>query len=88
LKGIAAVDPPARHREGFLRLSDERNRLQHYGLNSGSQSIESLVGLVLDGLFCFIRDHLPNATTVELAVLNTTQESIQEELNRIDLLVR
>jgi hypothetical protein len=29
LKGIAGVDPSPKHREGFLRLSDERNKLQH-----------------------------------------------------------
>jgi len=44
LKGIAGVDPPVQHRDGFLRLSDERNKLQHYGLTSGSQGIQSLVG--------------------------------------------
>jgi len=89
LKGIAGVDLPTVHRNGFFRLADERNKLQHYGLDSGSQSIESLVGLVLDGLLCFIRDRLrPDAATHELAVLDETQELIQEELKRIDVLVQ
>lgn len=88
LNGIAVVDLPPQHRDGFLRLSDERNKLQHYGLTSGSQGIQSLVGLVLDGLLCFIRDHLrPGATDEEREVLDETQELIQEERDRIDLLV-
>ena len=63
--------------------------MQHYGLTSGAQGIQSLVGLVLDGLLCFIRDHLrPDATAEELEVLDETQELIQEERDRIDLLVQ
>jgi hypothetical protein len=89
LKGIAGVDPPTPHQDGFIKLSDERNKLQHYGLTSGSQGIQSLVGLVLDGLLCFIRDHLrPDATAEEVEVLDETQELIQEERDRIDLLVQ
>jgi DNA-directed RNA polymerase subunit RPC12/RpoP len=89
LKGIAGITPPSQHRDGFIKLSDERNKLQHYGLTSGVQGIQSLVGLVLDGLLCFIRDHLrPDATTDELAVLDDTQELIREERDRIDLLVQ
>jgi hypothetical protein len=89
LKGIAEVEPSAQHRDGFLRLSDERNKLQHYGLTSGSKGIQSLVGLVLDGLLCFIRDNLrPDATADELEVLDETQELIRDERDRIGLLVQ
>jgi hypothetical protein len=88
LKGIAGVELPTKHRESIAKLADERNKLQHYGLGSGAQGIEALVGQVLDGLLCFIRNHLrPGATDDELVVLDNTQELIQEELERIESLV-
>ncbi|PZS36808.1 MAG: hypothetical protein DLM62_21365 [Pseudonocardiales bacterium] len=82
------VEVPKPAREQFLRLNKQRNKLQHFGLEEQAIAIESLAGQVLDGLLCFIRDHLrPGADHEDEQLLDQTQELIREEMERINTLV-
>jgi hypothetical protein len=88
LKSIAGVELPKNHQDGITKLANERNKLQHYGLETGAARVEALVGRVLDGLLCFIRDNLrPGATTEEILILDETEDLIEDERDRIDALI-
>ena len=88
LINIADVEVPGPAREQFLRLANKRNKLQHFGMEEQAIGIEHLAGQVLDGLLCFIRDHLrPGAAPEDEQALDQTQELIREEMGRIKTLV-
>lgn len=88
LANIAGVEVPKPAREQFLRLAKKRNKLQHFGMEEQAIGIENLAGQVLDGLLCFIRDHLRSGAGLEEEhVLDRTQEMIREEMERINGLV-
>jgi hypothetical protein len=88
LKGIADIELPKATHDSFRRLSKVRNKLQHFGLEENAIGIEALAGEVLDGLLCFIDDHLrPGANTQEQVALDEIQDLIREEMDRIGGLV-
>lgn len=88
LSNIASVEVPALDREQFLRLANKRNKLQHFGMEEQASAIEDLAGQVLDGLLCFVRDHLrPGAALEEEQALDETQKLIRDESGRIKTLV-
>jgi hypothetical protein len=88
LTNIAGVEVPTPAREQFRRLANKRNKLQHFGMEEQAIGIENLTGQVLDGLLCFIQDHLrPGATLEEKTALDQTQELIRNEMGRITALV-
>ena len=82
------VEVPKPTQEKFHQLADRRNKLQHFGLEAQAIGIENLAGQVLDGLLCFIRDHLrPGAPPKDELLLDQAQDLIREEIERITTLV-
>lgn len=88
LTNIVGVEISRPAREQFRELAKRRNKLQHFGMEEHAIAIENLAGQVLDGLLCFIGEHLrPPADFEEEQVLDRTQELIRTEMGRIDALV-
>lgn len=82
------VEVPKPAQDQFYELANRRNKLQHFGMDEQAILIESLAGKVLDSLLCVIRDYLrPGADPDDEHVLDTSQELIRTEMERINGLV-
>ena len=89
LRDIANVRLTDAARNSFKRLTDVRNKLQHFGLVEEETGVEILAGEVLDALLVFIGEHLePEAKADEQEPLREASELIREEITRISTLVK
>lgn len=89
LRDIANVRLTDAARNSFKRLSDVRNKLQHFGLVQEETGVEILAGEVLDALLVFIGEHLElGARADEQEPLREARELIREEITRISALVK
>ena len=85
---IAEVRLTNAARNSFKRLTDVRNKLQHFGLVEQAPGVEVLTGEVLDTLLVFIGEHLePGADPDEEEPLHEARELIRKEISRISALV-
>jgi hypothetical protein len=88
LKEKAGVELTDEAQKSFKRLTDVRNKLQHFGLKEQALAVEALAGEVLDALLVFIGHHLePGAKPDEEEPLREARELIRKEISRISALV-
>ena len=88
LREIAEVRLTDAARNSFKRLTDVRNKLQHFGLVEQAPGVDVLTGEVLDALLVFISEHLePGADPAEEEPIREARELIRKEISRITGLV-
>ncbi|MEU5162263.1 hypothetical protein AB0G74_22015 [Streptomyces sp. NPDC020875] len=88
LSDDVGISIPDTAKTNILRLADQRNALQHYGLTSTTLAVESRAVPVLDFLLDFVSHHLrPGLAGDEATHVDEEMASVREELIAIQALV-
>ncbi|MER8091373.1 serine/arginine repetitive matrix protein 1 [Streptomyces sp. NPDC094048] len=95
LRNIVGVPITDKEQKALTKLTEDRNKLQHFGLTHNARAVEARAGAVLDFLIHFIEDQLlpyldePEATETERSLdglregLNNINSYVRERMNRI-----
>ncbi|MFG2947562.1 serine/arginine repetitive matrix protein 1 [Streptomyces adustus] len=95
LRNIVGVPISDKEQKALINLTEDRNKLQHFGLTHNARAVEARAGAVLDFLIHFIEDQLlpyldePEATETERSLdclregLNNINSYVRERMNRI-----
>ncbi|WP_158711285.1 serine/arginine repetitive matrix protein 1 [Streptomyces sp. NRRL S-1824] len=89
LRNIVGVPITEKEQKALKKLSDDRNKLQHFGLTDNARAVEARAGEVLDFLIHFIEIQLmPYLDEAESAETATSLAGLREGLNSINSYVR
>ncbi|MGW0206695.1 serine/arginine repetitive matrix protein 1 [Streptomyces sp. NPDC003233] len=95
LRNIVGVPITDKEQKALTKLTEDRNKLQHFGLTHNARAVEARAGAVLDFLIHFIEGQLmpyldePEATETEQSLdrlregLNNINSYVRERMNRI-----
>ncbi|MFB7191620.1 serine/arginine repetitive matrix protein 1 [Streptomyces sp. NPDC056230] len=95
LRNIVGVPITDKEQRALTKLTEDRNKLQHFGLTHNARAVEARAGAVLDFLIRFIEDQLlpyldePEAKETERSLaglregLNNINSYVRERMNRI-----
>lgn len=89
LRNIVGVPITDKEQKALTRLTEDRNKLQHFGLTHNARAVEARAGAVLDFLIHFIEGQLlPYLDEPEMAETERELDGLREGLININSYVR